>query len=324
MGITLTLIEGLAEEIFQVTKHPLETAGVLLVRRVEDTDGNQRLLGVEYLPVPEAAYLRREVDSLGITSSGYVHALSKAEQMGAIAIWCHTHPGFGSIPRPSMHDDEVDANLADLFQLRTNSGYYAALIASPSDNGFTFTGFLEDEEGHRSPIERIVIVGDRFSYIPSYNADDSFDNSLFDRNVRALGNAVQNALGNLKIGIVGNGGTGSAVAEQLVRLGVRKFTLIDPDHLSTSNVTRVYGSNRNDAGRPKVEVIADHLRCIASDATCRTFPSSIVAENIAKELVCCDFVFGCTDDNAGRLVLSRMATYLLIPVLDIGVSSFER
>ena len=30
-------------------------------------------------------------------------------------------------------------------------------------------------------------------------------------------------------------------------------------------------------------------------------------------------VFGCTDDNAGRMVLSRLASYLLTPVIDCGV-----
>jgi len=32
-----------------------------------------------------------------------------------------------------------------------------------------------------------------------------------------------------------------------------------------------------------------------------------------------DVVFGCTDDNAGRLVLSRLSTYYLTPVIDLGV-----
>ena len=36
-------------------------------------------------------------------------------------------------------------------------------------------------------------------------------------------------------------------------------------------------------------------------------------------LVDADIIFGCTDDNAGRLVLSRIATYLLTPVIDCGV-----
>jgi hypothetical protein len=41
--------------------------------------------------------------------------------------------------------------------------------------------------------------------------------------------------------------------------------------------------------------------------------------SIVHHLVACDIVFGCTDDNAGRLVLSRLSSYFLIPVFDCGV-----
>ncbi len=45
----------------------------------------------------------------------------------------------------------------------------------------------------------------------------------------------------------------------------------------------------------------------------------VTLESAARCLIGCDVVFGCTDDNAGRLVLSRLATYLLTPVIDCGV-----
>jgi hypothetical protein len=45
----------------------------------------------------------------------------------------------------------------------------------------------------------------------------------------------------------------------------------------------------------------------------------ITSESTARQLCECDIVFGCTDDNAGRLVLSRLATYFLTPVIDCGV-----
>jgi hypothetical protein len=45
----------------------------------------------------------------------------------------------------------------------------------------------------------------------------------------------------------------------------------------------------------------------------------VTLEATARHLIGCDLVFGCTDDNAGRLVLSRLATYLLTPVIDSGV-----
>ena len=93
--------------------------------------------------------------------------------------------------------------------------------------------------------------------------------------MRAFGPAIQLALNNLHVGIVGCGGTGSAVAEQLLRLGVRKFTLIDPDALSDSNVTRVYGSTFLDVGKLKVEVLGNHLRRVAPDVSCQQIASMV-------------------------------------------------
>ncbi len=46
---------------------------------------------------------------------------------------------------------------------------------------------------------------------------------------------------------------------------------------------------------------------------------SIVDEQTARALVGADVVFGCTDDNAGRLRLSRLPYYYLIPVIDCGI-----
>jgi hypothetical protein len=45
----------------------------------------------------------------------------------------------------------------------------------------------------------------------------------------------------------------------------------------------------------------------------------VTLEKTARELIPCDVVFGCTDDNAGRLVLSRLSTFLATPVNDCGV-----
>ena len=53
---------------------------------------------------------------------------------------------------------------------------------------------------------------------------------MWDRNVRAFGADLQRALGELRVTIVGCGGTGSAVAEQITRLGVRHLHLIDAGH----------------------------------------------------------------------------------------------
>ena len=119
--------------------------------------------------------------------------------------------------------------------------------------------------------------------------------------------------------MVGVGGTGSAVAEQLVRLGARKLLLVDSDVLSASNVTRVYGSTADRVGERKTEVLARHLRAIAPDLRCRLIHGLCSSLTVARSLAGADLVFGCTDDNAGRLVLSRLSSYYLVPVIDIGI-----
>lgn len=319
MSTTLVLPEHLAAQIEEAASHPLETAGVLLATHVTAPDGAARLLALDIKWVPEDAYAQRESNRLSIASHGYVPALGEAEQRRAVAIWLHTHPGMTGIPVPSSYDEEVDRQIRDLFCLRTNSGFYGTLIVSPRPRGVVFTGRLEGESGQVTSIERIWQVGNSWRLTRSFDAGSPPLPDVFDRNVRAFGAAIQATLGDLLIAIVGVGGTGSAVAEQLVRLGVRHLLLIDVDDLSASNVTRVYGSSPADVGRPKVEVMRDHLMSIAPDLICHLQKSMITTEQTARLLTGRDLVFGCTDDNAGRLVLSRLATYHLTPVVDMGV-----
>lgn len=316
---TLVMSQGIADDLLAAVEHPLETAGVLLASVIQANNGDTRLLARKMLWVNDSSYYRRERDGLSIASDGYVQALAQAETLGAVCIWVHTHPGISAAPLPSTHDQLVDREIADLFRIRSGSIYYGAIILSPRPPGLTFTGHLDSDDGCTISIDRLWMAGDRFRLARSFDSSLPDLSPVFDRNVRAFGGAVQQALGDTRLGIVGCGGIGSIVAEQLVRLGVRHITLIDPDDLSASNVTRVYGSTPPEVGRPKVEVLAEHLLRIAPDTNCQTVKSMVTVEATARHLVSCDIVFGCTDDNAGRLVLSRATTYLLTPVIDCGV-----
>jgi len=319
MTLSVVFPQAVADEIRQAAQHELETAGVLQCSVMETASGDVRLLARQMRWVEDSAYIHRHHDSLTIASHGYVPALAEAETMGAACIWVHTHPGQNGIPIQSRYDRIVDTEIADLFRLRANTPYYGALIFSPRGQELAFTGYLEHEEKPRQSIDRLWQVGDRWRLTSALNKTDGALAPLFDRNVRAFGPHIQHTLRALHIGIVGCGGTGSAVAEQLVRLGVRDFTLVDADELSASNITRVYGSDPTTVGRAKVDVLSQHLQRIAPDATIAAVRAMINVEAAARRLLDCDVIFGCTDDNAGRLVLSRMATFALVPVIDCGV-----
>lgn len=318
MRVSLVLTEPLAAEISDAASGPLESAGVLLARLV-NTGSELRLLGRRFIPVQSQHYVAQEADELTISADGFVPALGAAEADGCVAIWFHTHPGLDGIPLPSRRDDRVDQALAETVRIRTGQPYYATLIASPSASApFRFSGTVQSESD-RWAIERIWIVGDRWRLLVAEGENLARPGPQFDRNVRAFGSGVQITLGQLAIGVVGCGGTGSAVIEQLARLGVRDFVLLDPKALTHSNATRVYGSAGSDVGTDKVEIAKRSVMRIAPDAAVEAIVGDLTSPRTAQKLARCDAVFGCTDDEAGRLVLSRLSTYLLCPVIDCGV-----
>ena len=318
MTVTLVLPERIAGELLTAAAADIESACVLLARHVETPGGNVRLLAREVHWVPDDAYLLRDATALSIASHGYVPALAAAEADQSVPIWVHTHPGSKSSPKPSKHDELVDEQLADLFRIRGASPWYGAVVVAWSRGRLSFTGHIASEH-RRDDIDRLWVTGRRFALVQNWLHGRSPPSEQFDRNIRAFGGEIQNVLGDLRVAVVGCGGTGSAVLEQLVRLGVRHLRLFDPDTLTAGNLTRVYGSVLEDIGKPKVNVSAAHVARIAPDAKVATTQAKITREATARLLLDADIVFGCTDDNAGRLVLSRVASYLLTPVVDCGV-----
>ena len=319
MSTTLVLPSSLVRELDEHARLPDESGAVLLVRDHVTASGNTRLLGRSLHWVPEEAYLERTPHEMKIRSDGYVAALALAEETGAIPMWLHTHP-FGP-PLVSEKDIQVEVVLADVFGLRSGSNCFGTVIVSPSDDGLALTGTLQRVGSAQEPIDRFWFVGDRWSLYSAFDAPEQrhFEPGVFDRSVRAFGEAVQRTIGELDIAVVGVGGTGSAVAEQLVRLGARSLALVDADVLSASNVTRVYGSTVAQVGRRKTKVLVEHLRAIAPSLRCRMIHGLCSSKRVARSLASMDLIFGCTDDNAGRLVLSRLSTYYLVPVVDIGI-----
>ena len=318
MSTTLVLTDPITGELADKARQPVETGGVLLASRHQTRDGKTRLLGRSLHWVPESAYRQRSRHEMLIDSGGYTAALSLAEQDRSVPMWVHTHPG--GRPLRSAKDKRVDAAIADVFRLRSASDFYGTVIVSPDAAGLVLTGTIQASDAKTEPIDRFWMVGDRWRLQEAFDQNRRpLDADVFDRNVRAFGEGVQETIGMLSIAVVGAGGTGSAVAEQLVRLGAKHFLLVDVDTLSKSNVTRVYGSTPAKVGQHKTEVLAGHLRAIAPDVRCATIHGMCSTQQVATALTDADLIFGCTDDNAGRLVLSRLSAYYLIPVIDLGI-----
>ena len=72
--------------------------------------------------------------------------------------------------------------------------------------------------------------------------------------------------------------------------------------------------------RHKVDVVKRHITDMGLG--CRVYAvNAWVGEKCCRDVLkSCDIIFGCTDDNDGRLLLNRVAYYYLIPIFDLGLA----
>ncbi len=310
MRVTLTLLEShesaLREIVFGVPG--IEGAAFLLCG-CSRTAREIRLLVREIVPVAADHYLERRADFLSVAGAAFVHAAKRARAEHSVVVFAHSHP-YGPLGF-SPQDDREDRKLHEFLARRLPEGPHASLVLTPD-------GMVGRVGGPgSSPLDRIRIIGKRFRF---EDADlPKIDAQFFDRQIRAFGPDLQAMLAALHVGVVGLGGTGSAVTEQLVRLGIGEVSLFDGDRLDASNISRVYGSTRADIGLPKVEIAARQADRIGFETRLHAHPRHITEERAAVALRDCDLIFCCVDRERPRAILTMLALNYLIPVIDLGV-----
>ncbi len=120
---------------------------------------------------------------------------------------------------------------------------------------------------------------------------------LYDRQVRAFGKDGQNILQDVKVGIVGVGGTGSIAVQQLAHLGVQDFMLFDHDRVEVTILNRLVGSTPDDVGVAKTAVAKRSILAIRPDANVLEVRENVVWVDTALKLRDVDAIFCCTDSH---------------------------
>lgn len=133
---------------------------------------------------------------------------------------------------------------------------------------------------------------------------------------RASGLLETDALARRKVGIVGVGSGGSAIALELAKAGVGRFVLIDPDLLEPANVSR-HACGVSDLGRYKVHAVRD---AIHERNPCAAVEDCVmdINEDMAvtlRALEGCDLLVGATDGNRSRSNINHAALELGVPAL---------
>lgn len=314
MTCRLALPQGDAELLAGALALPVETAAIgtgRLARHGEGLTVTVSGLGL----VRDGDYLNRSATHLTLRPEGWSPACRRISLAGDVPVLVHTHPhGPASF---SPRDDHLDRTVREELHTSTGQNLHVSIVVAGTPAAPRWVARLVTGDGVRD-IDLIRIVGDR-AEIHTPNTNDSLRGEVYDRAIRALGTRGKTTLGALRVGVAGVGGTGSPTIEQIARLGVGETLVIDHDIVTASTLSRGYGTTIHDIGRPKVDVVRDHITRMGLGTSVVALDQDITAATSRLALAQCDVVFGCTDSHASRVVLSQLAYLHLVPVIDLGV-----
>ena len=274
----------------------------------------RKLLSYEVQPVDDT--VSASATHITWRTDSFVRLLKRARAESLVVGVVHSHPS-GS-PLFSAQDDKNEPELLELAQHR-NGDMAALLSLLLTPDGMC--GRLWSSSGEAVSLTILRTIGPRISleYKESHHIETP---EAWNRQALAFGATLNHDLHNLRIGVVGCGGTGSAVAMLLTRLGIGRIALFDRDVVETTNLNRLHGATIDDARtrRPKVEVVKREIEKVGLGTQVAVYQSWVGSESCRDALRACDVIFGCTDDHEGRLLLNRLAYFYLIPVFDMGLA----
>jgi len=115
--------------------------------------------------------------------------------------------------------------------------------------------------------------------------------ALFARNIGIFTEEDQHKLQKSTVAIAGVGGVGGLLAERLIRLGVGRLKIADPEVFEESNINRQFSSCMLNLGQNKTEAVFREIRDINPEARIHCSDSGIITENDASLFVSdCDLV----------------------------------
>lgn len=251
--------------------------------------------------------------SLEPSSSFINQCVVTADNKNRSLVFVHTHPHPFHPPKFSAIDEKSNKRLfANLSQILPERPFGSFVFSQSGIYGVIF------DDGKKREVSDIKISGKILSVSESESHDISkLINSKFDRQIKAIGPVNQRKLQNLIVTIVGVGGTGSPLAIQLARMGVKKLRIIDMDVVDETNLTRIYGSKQKDVGKSKVEVLRKHIKEF-SKIEIDAIKADVTKDDVADQIVDSDMIFSCTDNLTSRAVLNDISIQYFIPLIDVG------
>jgi hypothetical protein len=255
----------------------------------------------QLLTLDSEDYAHTNVGGLSLTDAASARLNRWAVQVarrGWLAVHLHSHPP--GVDQFSGTDDAAESRLSHWLAEQGVPSYWSLVWPTggvPRARLWT--------RGRTQP-------GRLFLGLAPMVADPSQDGSPALDRQRAFGPGLRAAADEIQVGVLGVGGLGLPVVEQLARAGFRRFVLIDPDIVEETNLNRLPGVTRRDLGRLKVRVakrlirqavvslgLAPEVSALAHDI----YRSGAAQRALAR----CDLILAVTDNDLSRTVALQLA-----------------
>jgi ThiF family len=145
----------------------------------------------------------------------------------------------------------------------------------------------------------------------------------YSRNEALFGPDGQERIVATKVTIIGLGGLGSHVAQQLGYLGVEAQKPVDFDVVTSSSMNRLVGAVDADiaAQTKKVMVAKRMVEAINPSADVQAVDARINTSEAEAAIAAADVVFGCLDRDLARLELTELCSRYAKPLFDLATDT---
>lgn len=312
-----------------------EQAAIIIGGKLEN-DQYRAIIVNEVIPVPAEYLLHQSYGAVEPDPEFLLPILNRCTQFNLSFAQSHSHPWDNEKVSFSQVDIRGEVKTFAFINERCPNILQASLVfGQKSVDGHFYCPEFEETIPLTSvrivdsPMELITptTIQNRQSWIDSLDYYDypspqkEIDWQRLSRQVLAFGEVAQKRLSSLKVAIIGLGGLGCHVAQQLAYLGTN-LLLVDDQKLERSNLNREVGASISDIGQNKVEV-AERMVKLINPGTKTTAITAKIEDVPPSIITSADIIVGCLDRQFPRLILNRYAVQYYIPYIDLGVG-FEK
>jgi hypothetical protein len=316
LRVPLGLGETLMETVFRPGRHEYVAIGLVASATL---DCREVLLLRHVYDIPEAEYLAAPGHGGAWRGTAMVPAIetAMAEGLGIVVIHAHPHDG----PPRLSDDDRTSADrLIPMFQARVPTRPHGSIVLSRTHatGVIRMPGALDQEADMDVRWLGASILDWRRRPGPPQDRDTT----AFARQMLVVDDDGQRMLGHARVAVVGLGGGGSHVVQQLAHLGVGELILVDADRAALTDRHRLVGLTRLDVWlrRWKTRVIRRAVRRIGMGTRCEIITERVPGPAAVAALKHADIIVGCVDNLHARADLQELAWRFLIPYVDVGVN----